>query len=277
MPYRICEQCGGKHLATNSPICGTCRKKSSKHKCAIDGCEAMIGAEAKTCLTHRHLQKSMLYSHCRECGVELPAPSVRGVCDDCYDTTRVLCACGCGRYRRKYGERGQVYEYVSGHNDNWAVNRRPLVTCAVCGKEFKATNKRQRLCSIECRTEWLTINPPNERKKVLVHCAACGNPIYRAPYQMKSNADYACSQKCRYIIVANKLSGPRTSGIRLALQRDKAKCKICGFNVLVEVHHIMPRRHGGSDDLDNLITLCPNHHTMADREIISAEELKKYI
>jgi predicted restriction endonuclease len=66
----------------------------------------------------------------------------------------------------------------------------------------------------------------------------------------------------------------------LALQRDGAKCKICGFDVLVEVHHIKPRRRnggGGTNDLSNLITLCPNHHAMADRELISNEELKRYI
>jgi len=280
MPYRICEQCGSRHLAANSPICGQCRKKASKHKCAIDGCDVMVGADAKTCLMHRHLQKSMVYSHCRECGERLPKPSVRGVCDTCYDTVRVLCACGCGRYRRKYGERGQVYEYVSGHNDNWAGNRPTPTKCAVCGNVFKPSSRRQRLCSIECRTKWLTINPPNERKKMLVHCAVCGKAIYRAPYQMKSGGDYVCSKKCHYIIVAKKNSGPKSDTKKLAVQRDGGRCVICGFDIVIEVHHIKPRKRnggGGTDDLGNLITLCPNHHTMADRGLLSDEELKEYI
>jgi predicted restriction endonuclease len=30
-------------------------------------------------------------------------------------------------------------------------------------------------------------------------------------------------------------------------------------------HHLMPRRLGGDDDHLNLITLCPNHHRIAER------------
>jgi predicted restriction endonuclease len=75
--------------------------------------------------------------------------------------------------------------------------------------------------------------------------------------------------------VANKLRGRNLSEPkRLALRRDGACCRICGFATLVEVHHIIPRRQRGPDTLDNLITLCPNHHTMADRGLISVEELR---
>ncbi len=279
MPYRVCEKCGGKHLSTNSPICGACRKKGSKRPCSIDGCETLIGEGSVTCLMHRHLQKNITYGNCRECGVELPKPSVRGVCDACYDSVMVLCACGCGRYRRKYGERGQVFQFISGHNDVWETNRRPTKRCDVCGNEFNAASPRQRLCGIECRTEWLRLNPPRERKRVLVHCAECGKAIYRAPYQV-TGSDYACSKKCRYLIVSRKNSGPKSDAKKLALRRDGGRCAICGFNVVVEVHHIQPRKRnggGGTNELDNLITLCPNHHTMADRGLLNDEELKEYI
>jgi predicted restriction endonuclease len=46
---------------------------------------------------------------------------------------------------------------------------------------------------------------------------------------------------------------------------------------MVEVHHIIARRHQGPDILDNLITLCPNYHTMADRGMIPVEELRALI
>ena len=279
MPYRVCSKCGNRHLAANSPICGKCRKQGSKRLCPVEGCTEMIGPDAATCLKHRHLQKNMTYAHCRECGQEFPKPTVRGVCDSCYASTMTMCGCGCGRYRRKYGERGQVYQFISGHNDVWETNRRPNKRCDVCGKEFKATSPRQRLCSIECRTKWLTVNPPNERKRVLVHCAECGKGIYRAPYQV-GGQDYACSKKCRYLIVARKTSGPNIDAKKLALQRDGGKCVICGFDVVVEVHHIKPRKRGGgggTDDLDNLVTLCPNHHTMADRGLLNDTELKGYV
>lgn len=46
-----------------------------------------------------------------------------------------------------------------------------------------------------------------------------------------------------------------------ALFRDKYTCQACkAQNVRLEVHHIVYRSQGGTDDLDNLITLCEDCH-----------------
>lgn len=43
--------------------------------------------------------------------------------------------------------------------------------------------------------------------------------------------------------------------------RDKCKCMECGkSNTLLEVHHIVPRRLNGKNNLGNLITLCTKCH-----------------
>lgn len=47
----------------------------------------------------------------------------------------------------------------------------------------------------------------------------------------------------------------------------KERCFICGEenpNVL-ESHHIIPRRHGGSDDRENIVRLCANCHRGIER------------
>lgn len=45
--------------------------------------------------------------------------------------------------------------------------------------------------------------------------------------------------------------------IKLILQRDNYTCRICGDkDVPFEVHHLTPRSLNGSNDSDNLITLC---------------------
>ena len=45
------------------------------------------------------------------------------------------------------------------------------------------------------------------------------------------------------------------------LDRDKYTCQICGKkHIRLEVHHIVYRSNSGSDDLDNLITLCEDCH-----------------
>ena len=55
------------------------------------------------------------------------------------------------------------------------------------------------------------------------------------------------------------------------------RCQICGEKVQVgiheymsEVHHIRPLgKHKGSDTVDNMIVVCPNHHAMFDRGAIT--------
>lgn len=49
--------------------------------------------------------------------------------------------------------------------------------------------------------------------------------------------------------------------------RDKEQCQICGEVLPVpygrlEVHHIVPRSKGGSDELENLVTLCDLCHAV---------------
>lgn len=47
-----------------------------------------------------------------------------------------------------------------------------------------------------------------------------------------------------------------------ALTRDNRRCRICGCNIEanLHVHHLIPRYLGGSDEAENLITLCAGCH-----------------
>lgn len=51
------------------------------------------------------------------------------------------------------------------------------------------------------------------------------------------------------------------------LDRDKHICRLCfraedlgGYGHSLEVHHIIPKKQGGLDNIDNLITLCFHCH-----------------
>jgi hypothetical protein len=50
----------------------------------------------------------------------------------------------------------------------------------------------------------------------------------------------------------------------LTLIRDDCHCRVCEGHYTrenpVEVHHIIPRKDGGTHNLKNLITLCEEHH-----------------
>jgi len=47
------------------------------------------------------------------------------------------------------------------------------------------------------------------------------------------------------------------------IKRMKVGCCICGWNeALCDVHHIIPKKLGGTNDNNNLTILCPNHHRL---------------
>ncbi|MBM3556708.1 MAG: HIT domain-containing protein [Alphaproteobacteria bacterium] len=49
------------------------------------------------------------------------------------------------------------------------------------------------------------------------------------------------------------------------LKRAKFRCELCGVSAeerAIEVDHIVPRNHGGTDDLSNLQALCYSHNAM---------------
>ncbi len=61
---------------------------------------------------------------------------------------------------------------------------------------------------------------------------------------------------------------------------ETKKCIICGFNRGLNNHHIIKKRDGGSDEPENLVYLCPNHHWIADfgteqERLFILEEIKK--
>lgn len=47
------------------------------------------------------------------------------------------------------------------------------------------------------------------------------------------------------------------------LKRMNVGCSICGWNESTcDIHHIIPKKEGGSDNFDNLIVVCPNCHRL---------------
>lgn len=62
-----------------------------------------------------------------------------------------------------------------------------------------------------------------------------------------------------------------------AKQRDDYTCQKCGYRnertTRLEAHHIVPQSQGGTDDLDNLLTLCSRCHDFApDHDFIDDYE-----
>ena len=125
-----------------------------------------------------------------------------------------------------------------------------VIKCQNCGKEDEHHAKG--LC-FNCyrKKAWKPkLKPCANCKQPKVihakgHCAYCYNKVFKADY---------------YRLASRKQGSGVTPDV--FAQLDK-KCLICGFNKIIDVHHLVAKSRGGSHELSNLIVLCPNHHKMA--------------
>lgn len=49
--------------------------------------------------------------------------------------------------------------------------------------------------------------------------------------------------------------------IRDRILRERPICEDCAMDRATEVHHIIPKRYGGTDTPDNLMSLCKSCHS----------------
>jgi predicted restriction endonuclease len=53
------------------------------------------------------------------------------------------------------------------------------------------------------------------------------------------------------------------------------RCAICGWvEAPCDVAHIVARKNGGTDDLENIVMLCPNHHRLFDLGKVGMAEVR---
>lgn len=112
---------------------------------------------------------------------------------------------------------------------------------------------------------------------VHLSCEHCGDKYHRR--EKYADESRFCSRSCsaQWHAENNPDSGPNLDPTdakkeprAAALRRDEHACKRCGEDVGpqrdtstrdVEVHHLIPKSAGGTDHLDNLVTLCSHCHT----------------
>jgi 5-methylcytosine-specific restriction endonuclease McrA len=65
-----------------------------------------------------------------------------------------------------------------------------------------------------------------------------------------------------------ELSSAQWKRVRAAVRRrDGNACVVCGATENLSVHHVVPARLGGRDELSNLVTVCVLHHRQADAQL----------
>jgi hypothetical protein len=111
-------------------------------------------------------------------------------------------------------------------------------------------------------------------------CTVCGDPFtYYA--SVRPNATY-CSLKCKNRAHNQKKAGRITPGqgpstFRKSMRRFfYDRCAICGWDLApCDVAHIVSRKDGCEDVLENVVMLCPNDHRLFDLGKIPVEQVRQ--
>ena len=137
--------------------------------------------------------------------------------------------------------------------DYTLVMRNPNCKCKICNKAIYRRPKQIKLGNVYCSHACVGLAQQKEKT-----CPICNKHI-------KTN-NITCSRSCankyrKHTKGTNRAKLINTLKTSLALLTN-GKCQSCGninYNIL-QVHHIIPRSKGGTNDLNNLQLLCPNCH-----------------
>ena len=148
-----------------------------------------------------------------------------------------------------------------------------MVNCRHCGTETNNPN----FCSRSCAAK--TTNKIPKRKKKINYCSSCGKEtgFFRRKFCEYCNPMNRDWNSITYGEATSKRKYQKNSRIRnlarkIYRQSTKPKfCIICGYDKHFEVCHVKPISSfpdtatiSQINCLDNLISLCPNHHWELD-------------
>ena len=105
-------------------------------------------------------------------------------------------------------------------------------------------------------------------------CKFCGNRFYPDRGSRKY-CSVRCSIKGRQRNERGEISY-RTFIKMLHRAFPSWKCPFCDWSETFHVHHIDGRMVRGAHDLDRLVMICPNHHSLADKGKLDREVLARY-
>jgi len=141
--------------------------------------------------------------------------------------------------------------------------------CLYCKKQITVNlSEHNRGLGKFCSKKCSAVHNNENRVKTTLSCIVCG-----CEFKSKSNHAKYCSNECRRNVSRKRLKDRRRKGKDRYHRAEKVRrrfgelaCFVCGWEESsCDVHHVIPKRDGGSDDLSNLTILCPNHHRLADR------------
>ena len=162
-----------------------------------------------------------------------------------------------------------------------------IIKCDNCGREVNHRPAQIKInlnkggknyCSKNC--SYL-----GQTKGKICNCANCGKEIYRMQSTIKASktGNVFCSKSCsatlsnlnKFKEFSKNWKGGNSLYIKEAYNFYKKECSICGYDDenALEVHHIDEDR--SNNNIDNLIILCANHHSIVHRRPLEiTDEIK---
>lgn len=141
--------------------------------------------------------------------------------------------------------------------------------CKNCTQLFLA-DKREinrgnaKFCSLTCAAIFNNFNK-DLIDNICKHCSQT--------FTAKSYAKY-CSNSCKQKHYRLKSKSETSSIKQFYKLLNHLPCEICNFDKCKRhLHHIKYVSQGGKNELNNLISLCPNCHAMVHENLISKEAL----
>jgi len=139
-------------------------------------------------------------------------------------------------------------------------NRNPNTACKICEKEIYRRPIQIENGNIFCSRKCKGIS---DRK--IKYCTVCNKEI------ISKYASKTCSRECsnrsrtntKYDREQSHNKHKKIFIIKTRLLSERGNyCEYCKYdNVnILQVHHIIERSNGGSNDMSNLLLLCPNCH-----------------
>lgn len=168
--------------------------------------------------------------------------------------------------------------------------------CERCGKEHDGSYGSGRFCSKKCansrklseeqikKISFSLKEYYNGLEKVGRECKTCGKIFYSKDNSRKECFDCLPST-IKYVKIdkhAESILDLSKRTVGKVLKRLNLPCTCCGVHfdsVVFDIHHILPKKLGGTNDMSNLTYICPNCHRVAhsnpsllSNELISLEK-----
>lgn len=145
--------------------------------------------------------------------------------------------------------------------------------CENCNTEHIGSYGSGRFCSSKCSRSFSTKAKRTEINEKVSKTLSYDNTNKDERDSIRTIAKHAAYTRTIELTSILDMSNRTTMKI---LRRMKLPCFTCNWyheGVVGDVHHIIPRKNGGTNENTNLTYICPNCHRLAHSGILKSEEL----